>query len=217
MPTEQKVKKTIFRRLLKIIFRLFLVVFILFVGLVLFIRSPWGQDLIITKVTSYVSDKIESEFSIQKFYLGFDGNLIAEGIYLEDQNQKELAYIGNLAVEIPLYAILKNKEINIYIEELSEVRANIYRTKNEVQFNYAFIIDAFSSEEAKEDTAPSKYQIKFSSGLLKEITLDYVDEVEDEKHHAKLTSFFINFNEFNLDENIFHIGEIKLSDLVRLS
>lgn len=214
MPETKKVKKSIYRSLLKVTLRFFAALLILVFSLILFIRSSWGQNIIITKVTSYVSEKIESNFSIQKFYLSFSGNLVAEGIYLEDQAKKELLYIGYLSVEVPLYAVLKKKEISISINELSEVRAHVYRNKNQEAFNYAFIINAFASDEEEVETTSNNHQIIFKSGTLKEVSLLYEDMVKEEKHQLGWEEFQVYFDLFNIEENQFEIRKLFLNGMV---
>ena len=65
---------------------------LLFVALVLFIRSPWGQDVIVTQATEYVSDKTGTKVEIERLFLTFSGDLSLEGLYLEDKKGDTLVY-----------------------------------------------------------------------------------------------------------------------------
>lgn len=215
MPETKKKKASLLRKALKLAFRMFLFCIILLVGIIFFIRSPWGQEIIINKTTSYISEKIDSKFSIDKFYLSFGGNLIAEGIYLEDQKQKELLFIKNLNLSIPLVPIIKEKKISINLEELAGVNASIYRKKNEDSFNYTYILEAFASEEDEEEqpNESSNFTIDIKNIFLKDISLTYTDEVEHQYHELYLGEFSVYFDTFNLQNTQFAIDKIILDQL----
>ena len=71
MEKKKKEKKSSFWKIVK---RTILVLFILFIALILFIRSSWGQDIIVDQVTSYISNKTNTKVTIKKLYLSFSGN-----------------------------------------------------------------------------------------------------------------------------------------------
>lgn len=56
-----------FKRAAKILLGLLL----LFLALVLFVRSPWGQDLIVDRVVAYASDRTGTEVRLDRLYLTF--------------------------------------------------------------------------------------------------------------------------------------------------
>src|SRR5690606_34620802 len=70
---------------LSILLRIALSLILLFVILIIFIQSKWGQDFIVSKAVTYIEDKIGTQVSIEKLYLTFSGDLSLEGLYMEDQ------------------------------------------------------------------------------------------------------------------------------------
>ncbi len=54
--------------MVKRIARVFFLLLVLFLGVILFIRSPWGQDVIVNKVIDYVFDKTGTYIAIEKIF-----------------------------------------------------------------------------------------------------------------------------------------------------
>jgi len=65
---------------------------LLLAALILFIRSPWGQDIVVEKATNYVSSKTGTEVSIRRLFITFFGNIFLEDLYLEDTKGDTLLY-----------------------------------------------------------------------------------------------------------------------------
>ena len=217
MKTDKKDQKKVRKkrhwaiRIIRGLVKTIVLFILLFILLILFVRSPWGQEIIIDKTTNYISEKIDAEFSIQKFFLGFDGNLVLEGLSLHDQNEEQLLYLGKLELEVPLLPILSRKEIKINLKELSSLQANIYRHENDADFNYQFIIDAFASvEEDEVADEPNEYTILLEKALVQALDIHFLDEVENQQHQLFLGEFNLAFNSFNLQENHFEISQIFL-------
>src|SRR5699024_7782829 len=107
--------------------RTLLVVFVLLFLLILVVRSPWGQNFIIDKITNYVSDKTHTEVSIDKLFITFSGDVELRGLYLEDTKGDTLLYSKTLQAGIPIWPIIKGQPIAINDVEWTGLRANIVR------------------------------------------------------------------------------------------
>ena len=59
--TLSKPKRPLWKRILRIALKTITVVLVLFFILVLVVRSEWGQNLIVTKATDYVSSKTNTK------------------------------------------------------------------------------------------------------------------------------------------------------------
>ena len=70
--------------------------------LLIFIRSPWGQGIVVEKATTYVSNKTNTTVSIDKLYVTFSGNLFLEGLYLEDTEGDTLLYSRKLEAGVEI-------------------------------------------------------------------------------------------------------------------
>ncbi|SRX55921.1 translocation/assembly module TamB domain-containing protein [Aequorivita sp. CIP111184] len=144
---EEKKSKSRKYRFLRIIARIFAVLIILFILLVLFIRSPWGQDIIVQRVVNYVSGKTQTKVEIDKLFITFDGNIMLNGLYLEDKKGDTLIYSKSLEADVPLLPIIRGNGIGVNYLDWQGLRANIIRKDSIHGYNFQFLIDAFASAD----------------------------------------------------------------------
>ena len=78
---------------------------LLFIILVLFIRSPWGQNIIVSKATAYIANKTNTKIEIDRLFITFSGNAVLEGLFLEDKKGDTLLYSKSLEANIPITPI----------------------------------------------------------------------------------------------------------------
>lgn len=212
MTETQPNKQSIFKRILRIFLRTVLALLILFILLVLFIRSPWGQDLIVEKVTSYVSDKIDTEFDIGKLYITFSGNVTLEELYLEDKNQDTLVYSKYLEANIPFRPLLFGDEIKIDFVDWRGLKAHIYRKDSIQGYNFQYIIEAFASKDQSQQTKDSSSTTSLSIGRVSfsEFELTYDDRVTGINSDLDLGQLEIESNAIDLQNSKFDLDLIQL-------
>lgn len=139
-----KKKRPWWKRVFRIIGWIVIALFILFLALVLFIRSPWGQNIIVGKLTNYVSGKTHTKVSIKKLFITFSGDIYLEGLYLEDKKGDTLIYSKSLQADIPLWPIIRGNPISIDGVEWNGLRANVMRKDSIEGFNFQFLIEVGS-------------------------------------------------------------------------
>src|SRR5690606_32428442 len=136
MPGKRKIKKNKFLRVLaKIVIGLLL----FFVAIILFIRSPWGQDIIVDRAVKYVSNKTGTEINIDRLFVTFSGNVFLEGLYLENEKGDTLVYSRELEASIALLPLIRREKINIKSVDWSGLNDIIQRNE-EGKFNFDFIV-----------------------------------------------------------------------------
>ncbi len=208
---KKRKKKGIGQRVIKFLVRTFIVLLLFFVTLVLVIRSPWGQEKIINEVTKYVSQQTGTKFSIKKFFLTFDGNLNIQQLYLEDLSEETLLAFDELELSIPLMAIFKQKEIKINYIYIDGLESTVYRKIDE-DFNYQFLIDAFTSGEENEEESESEFEFLLQKIQLKNTQLSYKDEPEGLDSEVYFGDLMIRINTFDLVNLQFKIDEFFLGN-----
>ncbi|WP_127846301.1 translocation/assembly module TamB domain-containing protein [Psychroflexus aestuariivivens] len=215
MKNTKKQNKHWAKRLVRIIGKTLLILFILFILLVLFIRSPWGQDIIVTRVTNYVTEKTNTKFEIEKLYITFSGDISLEELYLEDQQNDTLVYSKYLEADIPFYPIIKGEGYSLDALEWRGLKANISREKNKSDFNYQFLVDAFAGEN-QADTSKTKNRepMNISVGNIHfhEFDLNFDDEKKGMSAHLNLGDFTLEGKSLDLEQMRFHISEIALKN-----
>src|SRR5690606_33126813 len=170
MTKKRKQKKN---RFLRITARIAIVLLLLFFSVVLIVRSPWGQDLIVSKALDYVARKTDTKVTLDRLFLTFSGGISIEGLYLEDQQGDTLIYSKSLEASVGLIPLIRGKEFSLKKLEWSGLNGNISRDASNGAFNFHFLIDAFApadSVQAK-DTTGQSMKISIGNIDLKDIHL----------------------------------------------
>lgn len=211
---KSKKKRPWWRRILRVLGRTVLILFVLFILLVLFIRSPWGQDIIVGKLTSYISDKTQTKVSIDKLFITFSGDIDLQGLYLEDKNGDTLIYSKELQVEIPLWPIIRGNPISIDGLEWRGLRANVYRKDSVEGFNFQFLIDAFASDSTtvKEEKSSEPPKISLGSIDFSDFKVNFDDAVSGMKANLDLGDLHFEGKDFDLKKMKFQVAELYLKD-----
>jgi translocation and assembly module TamB len=207
-------KRIIKNRFLRILTRVIIGLLIFFGLLVLFIRSPWGQNIIVNKAVSYIADKTGTEVSIDRLYLTFSGNLYVEGLYLEDEQQDTLVYSKDLEVSVALLPLIKGDRINVKSVDWDGLKANIHRPASSEDFNYNFLIEAFASTDTTTtNTTPSASpEIVIGKISLSNFNISYNDELLGMKATALLGELDLEVDALDLEQMIYEIDELSISD-----
>ena len=197
---------------------MFLGLLVLFIALVLLVRSSWGQNIIKNKVTEFVAEKIETKFSIEKLYLSFSGNLIIKELYLEDQQKDTLLYSKELEVSLALLPIFTQNKINIKSVDWTGLKAKVYKPETTKQYNFDYIINAFvdpnASEKPVQEPNSSPLDIKVGTVDFTNFDLLFNDEVLGINTHLKLGSLGLEFgNKFNINTYRFPIEKLALANV----
>ncbi|SEA28597.1 translocation/assembly module TamB domain-containing protein [Psychroflexus halocasei] len=206
-------KKSKGKKILRILGRIFLGFIIFLILLILFIRSPWGQNIIVNKATNFISDKTKTAVEIERLFITSSGNIQLDGLYLEDTKGDTLIYSESLEAEIPLIPIISGNPISIDDVSWKGLKANIYRKDSISGFNYQFLIDAFASDttatQTEEETAPP--QIAVGEIELQKFKINYVDDVSGMNAELDLGDLKLEGKEIDLEKMKFHLAKIKLS------
>lgn len=180
--------------------------------MLLFIRSPWGQDIIINKVVDYVSGKTHTKVDIDRLFITFSGNAYLEGLYLEDQQGDTLVYSKSLEASVPLIPLIKGDNINISSLDWSGLVAKINRPESTGKFNFDFIIDAFTTETDTTTAKTDTPNIKIGTVLLNDFKIDYLDAVDGIDASLRLGTLQLKMDELDLELMKFHIDKAAISN-----
>ena len=210
MTQDKKTKKSLFWKIIK---RTILIVLVLFIALILFIRSSWGQDIIVNKVTSYISKKTNTKVEIKKLYLSFSGNLLLEGLYLEDKKGDTLVYSKNIEASIALMPLIRGTEFNLKYLDSDGLKANIYRKDSLSKFNYEFLMDAFvTSDTTTVQPAENALEIKLGELNFKDTDITYNDYASGIESSVKLNTLHVESNSIDVEQMRFDINNVTLKD-----
>ncbi|MBY5957123.1 translocation/assembly module TamB domain-containing protein [Membranicola marinus] len=203
-------------RLLSILLKIIAGILITFFLLVLFVRSPWGQNVIKNQVFSYLESKTNSTITLDRIYISFAGDITIENLYVEDLNQDTLLYSRSLTAGIPIWPIITGQGISVNQLKWTGARANVYRDQGSDHFNYQFLLDAFISTDSTEnistDTTAAPINISVGDIHLSDIHANYHDEVAGMDAVVRVGEFDIRMDRVELDSMIFEVQSAMLSN-----
>lgn len=183
--------------------------------LILFVRSPWGQSVIVHKAVNFVSDKTNTKVTIDKLFLTFKGSLQLDGLYLEDTKGDTLIYSKSLEANLPLWSMIKGNSVGVDNLNWDGLHANIKRKDTVSGYNFQFLIDAFVTEntitETKESTT-KPLQIVLENLNFKNFNIIFNDEVLGIDSHFKIGNLTANMEKVDLQKMVFNADEITLSN-----
>lgn len=208
-PTKKK-----WFRFLKIIGRIILGILALLFLLILFIRSPWGQDIIVTKAVSFLSNKTHTKVEVEKLFITFDGDIQLDGLYLEDTKGDTLIYSKSLEANMPLWSLIQGNGIGVDALDWKGVRANIVRTDTVQGFNFQFLIDAFASQDTTTvatDTTSSSINLILGHLYFEDFDVVYNDAVIGIESRFKVGELIVDMDETDLESMIFKASELELT------
>ncbi len=195
--------------------RVFLVLIVLFVALVLFIRSPWGQDIIVSKATDFVSEKTGTKVEIDRMFLTFSGNLSVEGLYLEDKKGDTLVYSKSLEADVGLSKLIFGNAFDLEYLGWEGLKANVIRQEGSENFNFTFLVDAFASQDsvsAPEEANSEPMAISIGSIDLKDFDIVYDDGFMGIDSKVRLGRLYVEANTVDLKAMRFELDDLELSD-----
>jgi hypothetical protein len=201
-------------RILRRIGRIFLGLLVFVVALVLFIRSPWGQDIIVSKATDFVSDKTGTKVEIERLFLTFSGNLSLEGLYLEDKKGDTLVYSRSLEADMGLSDLIFGNAFNLEYLGWEGLKANVVRQEGSEDFNFSFLVDAFASQDSvpapEKDAEPM--EISVGSIDLKDFDIGYDDGFMGIDSKLRLGRLYAEANTIDLEAMRFELDDLELTD-----
>ena len=170
------------RRFLKGTFRilryLFLFLFILLVIGWFVIQQDKVQNYLLTKVTSYLSEELDTKVEIDRVDYSLFDKLVLEGFYVEDHAGDTLLYSRELKASFDLNLIkLIRKDYDIKDVYLNDARLKIFRDSAQQYNNLSLLLNKFSNEEKV--TSNKKGRPTFLS--VENIYLDKINFIQDDR------------------------------------
>ena len=183
--------------------------------IVLFIRSPWGQNIIVQRAANYVSEKTKTRVEIEKLFITFDGNIFLKGLFLEDKKGDTLIYSNSLEADIPLLPLIRGNSFAIDNLEWEGLRANILRKDSVQGYNFQFLIDAFAPADSTvvvTDTTASPMKIVLGTINLKDFGIVFKDAVLGIESKFKIGALDLGMKKTDLENMDFRASKALISD-----
>lgn len=152
-------------------------ILLLLIGIFFFIRSPWGQDFIVQKVTKFVSGKTGTTVTLDRLFVTFRGDIYLGGLFLDDLQGDTLAYVKELETGLKFMPLIREGAIHVSRVEAEGLHANIAVDSASGSFNFDFLIEAFVSPDTVEvEKEPSPLpEIQLGPIDLRDVQVAYLD------------------------------------------
>ena len=180
-----------------------LVIIILLISFYFGIQSYSFQSWLGKEATKYISRELNSKVEIGSIHLDFFESATLNKIFILDKHQDTILY-GDILIKIKDFDY-KNKSITIQKITLRNINSKIIKYKKDVNYNYDFLINYFSSNNKKQTN--SKWNIKFDELELNNVSFIYKNENEEIKLGKN-----INFNNVFFKNTYANISSLKLNN-----
>ncbi|WP_316931853.1 translocation/assembly module TamB domain-containing protein [Psychroserpens damuponensis] len=178
-------------------------------------RSPWGQNIIVSKAVNYVSNKTNTKVAIDKLFITFDGDLQLDGLYLEDKTGDTLVYSKSLEANIPLWKMINGEAVGVDALDWDGLRANVIRKDTVSGYNFQFLIDAFATTDTTTvavDTTATPLNLVIGNLNLNNIDIVFDDAVAGIDSRFKIGQLKASMNTTNIENMVFDASEIELNN-----
>ena len=203
------------RRIIKIFISIISGIFFLLFGLVCYINSRWGQHFIRSKTEAYLSNKLKTEVHIGYLGYGLPKYIVVKDLFLLDQVRDTLLAVHILKVDIAMMQIL-HKKVDVKQFLLTGVHSNIYRNQHDTDFNFTYIINAFSSNKPTNSKKPNDTSaLNFVLGLVKlnDIHIHFNDFTGGMHLAIDLDKLDLKMQQIDLATQLFHLKELSITGL----
>ncbi|WKN46009.1 translocation/assembly module TamB domain-containing protein [Tunicatimonas pelagia] len=177
------------------------------------LRLPPVQDFITGKIAGILEKKIGTPVALEGIDIDWLDAVEITGLYVEDQQQDTLLYLGLLRVEIEPWALL-NKTLVVKQLRVQNTYANIYQVEGTDSLNFAYIPEALSSADTTAqptDTTSSSFTVEARQLLLSNIRTDFV--ADSTEAHATLGELSLILDKLGLEEQHIRADELSIDQL----
>lgn len=209
----------IFYKIFKVIGWLLFFLLVLIIMILLFVRSPWGQEILVDRAVSYVSNKTQTKIELEKLYITFSGDLFLKGLYLEDQNGDTLVYSNELETGLEVLPLVKSGAFHLSKLKWDGLKATIKREDETEAFNFDFLLAAFvSTDTTKKQSAAAKGEeagfpeIKLGPIELRNLDLQYKDAAMGIDSRLNLGELILKVGQLDLAKMDFYIKDFQFRE-----
>lgn len=197
--------------------------------IVLFVRSPWGQEIIKDQLVSFISNKTNTKVEVERLFITFDGDIQVDGLFLEDKQGDTLIYSKSLEANIALWDMIRGRTTSIDGLDWTNVRANIKRKDTITGFNYEFLLDVFptasadSTTVAQDSVAPQapfllgdfdfkNFNIVYNDAVVGIESRYVFDRLEGEDYEMDIIKMQFNASDFNLTNASINVTQFPVPE-----
>jgi hypothetical protein len=210
-------RKRILKLFLKTILWIIAIPVSLLIILILLLQIPSVQRFVTSQTTSFLSGKIHAKVELKKLSIVFPKSIALEDLYVEDLSKDTLLYAHHLQVDIDLLDLL-DKKITVNHVELNKITGHLSRPATTEDFNFNFIVEAFSKPGKEEtpaqpkDTTKAAWAFSIKTVELHSIYFTYHDAYTGTFADLKLGDFETDVKTLDLANKKIAVNTVSLKN-----
>lgn len=200
---------------MKLLGKIFLGLFVFLLIVILFVRSPWGQNIIKDQFINSIEKKSGAEINLERIFIEFNGDIQIDGLHIEDSAGDTIIFSESLSANIGLWPLIKGDGFSLNDLDATNLKANIIRKDSVSGFNYEVLMKAFagdSTQTAPADSTSKPMDIKIGELDLKDFDIDYRDGVSGIDSKFKFEHLKLNLKQTNLQNMVYRAEEVNLDN-----
>ncbi len=203
----------VLRRIYRLLRNTLLILISLFLLFSLALYLPSFQNLVVRQITQWGSKQWGTAFEIQRIHIGWFNRLRLEGLYLEDQQGDTLIYAGRLQVRVSDILQFGSGKAQIRYAGLEQAKARISREKGSDQWNFQFLLDAFSSSGTEPGSGSRTIEFQLRDIEFKDLDFRMRDAWKGENLDLSLGSFRLDARGLDWTKKIIDIRLLEAKGL----
>lgn len=197
----------IWKRIAKIIVILYIIVICIPAFLFILVRTPFIQQFIVEKTTTFLSRELDTDISIGSITFNFFLDVVIKDLQVKDQHDQLLAGIDKISVGFHNVSLRKQR-LQFRKASIQHPVFHLRKYHGEDENNLQFIIDYFSGEQT-ETTKQNPWKIGIKSVKLENAEFSFINENKEPSDGDR-----IDFDNLHLININFSASEIKISDTI---
>lgn len=177
--------------------------------LLIFINTDPGKRTVRNQVVKYLSEKLQTNIKIGSVDYSLPQWLELNNVYFEDQQKDTLLFGEKLKVNISMFKLLRGNT-DIQKVELDNIFINLKRAEKDSNFNFQFIVDAFTGNKSStpnKDTAEMKITLDYL--ILNNVSFKMDDRFSGTQMTANIQKLNSEFDKFQPDRLNFAIKDFE--------
>ncbi|WP_299465038.1 translocation/assembly module TamB domain-containing protein [uncultured Microscilla sp.] len=180
------------------------------------IQIPAAQQYLVDQATGYLRKKLKTKVDIKRVNIEFFKTVVLEDIFVADRQDDTLLYAKKFKVTLHSFSLL-DKQLQTQEVGLEGVNLHLHRSSKSPDFNYQFLIDAFSSDstkkpEPKKDSTAG-WDIDLHKVRLKNLKLHWWDDRSKLFLQTQMKDFKADFETLGLENKHPIINELMFDGL----
>jgi hypothetical protein len=193
---------------------LFWLVFLLIV-LYFVLQSSAVQNWLVGKVTTYLSEELETTVRISNVDIEFFDNVVLENFFVADRRGDTLLYAEKFTASLNsnIFALLSDKmEFNEI--SLAHARLNVRRREGEADNNAKFVLDYLSGTKKTPKKPQTPFRIRIQNLRLTDVAFTQEDAVTGRQLYAHIPKALVRADNIDFPSKVADIRSVALDGLI---